>query len=77
MVRLGLNRCGLDYTKTVANREQLESQFRENELVLQEMKLLSDDARVFKLIGPTMMLQDRSEAKSNVEKRLEFIKSEM
>jgi prefoldin beta subunit len=32
---------------------------------------------VYKLIGPGLMPQDPEEAKSTVEKRLEFIKKEM
>ena len=33
----------------------------------------SEDAKVYKLIGPTLIKQDPVEAKSNVNKRLEFI----
>ena len=69
--------CLLDYSKTLSNREQLESQFRENELVLKELKLLKDDSKVFKLIGPALMSQEKVEALTNVEKRIDFIKSEM
>jgi len=32
---------------------------------------------VYKLIGPVLVKQDQVEAKSNVETRLEFIRSEM
>lgn len=32
---------------------------------------------VYKLIGPVLVKQDQAEAKSNVEKRLEFIRGEM
>jgi prefoldin beta subunit len=32
---------------------------------------------VYKLVGPSLVPQDQAEAKQNVEKRLEFIRSEM
>jgi prefoldin beta subunit len=32
---------------------------------------------VFKLVGPVLVKQDQAEAKSNVDKRLEFIGAEM
>jgi prefoldin beta subunit len=42
----------------------------------QELELLEDDAVVYKAIGPALVKQDPMEAKSNVRKRLEFIKNE-
>ena len=41
------------------------------------MNLLGDDATVYKLIGPALIKQDPVEAKSNVETRLELIKTEL
>jgi prefoldin beta subunit len=32
---------------------------------------------IYKLVGPSLVPQDQAEAKQNVEKRLDFIKSEM
>ena len=49
--------------------------FRENKRA-QELERLEDDANVYKLIGPVLIKQDLVEAKSNVEKRLEFIQNE-
>lgn len=43
----------------------------------QELDLLSDGAKVFKLIGPVLLKQDVDEAKANVNKRLEFINNEL
>lgn len=43
----------------------------------QELKLLDDDATVYKLIGPAMIKQDLVEAKANVGKRLEYITGEL
>ena len=44
---------------------------------LQELKLLEEDANVYKLVGPVLVKQDLVEAKSNVNKRLEFIRGEI
>jgi prefoldin beta subunit len=38
---------------------------------------LKDDSKIYKLIGPVLVPQDRPEANSNVEKRLEFIQGEV
>lgn len=43
----------------------------------QEFSTLKADNTIFKLVGPALVEQDATEAKANVEKRLEFIKSEM
>lgn len=46
-------------------------------LFLQEMKLLEDDATLYKMIGPILVKQDLAEAKQNVDKRIEYITREM
>ncbi|KAJ1924558.1 Prefoldin subunit 6 [Tieghemiomyces parasiticus] len=66
-----------DLSKAVENRQKLESQLQENEIVQKEFKLLKDDANVFKLIGPVLVKQDRPEATANVDKRIEYITAEM
>jgi hypothetical protein len=38
---------------------------------------MTDDARVFKLVGPVLLRQDKAEAHQNIEKRLEFINGEV
>lgn len=64
-------------SKCVESRHQLESQKTENELVKEELYHLEDGAGVYKLIGPVLISQDASDAKMIVEKRLEYITSEM
>mmetsp|Transcript_1758 Transcript_1758/g.4432 ORF Transcript_1758/g.4432 Transcript_1758/m.4432 type:complete len:126 (-) Transcript_1758:353-730(-) len=66
-----------ELSKGIQARTQLTSQFNENESVLEELNRLDDDANVFKLIGPALIRQDLVEAKSNVSKRIEYIKNEM
>ncbi len=44
---------------------------------MQELNQADDDCNVYKLIGPTLIKQDPVEAKSNVQKRLEFIDGEL
>lgn len=43
----------------------------------QEFTTLTPNNVVFKLVGPVLVKQDQAEAKSNVDKRLEFISGEM
>ncbi|KAJ1656030.1 Prefoldin subunit 6 [Dispira simplex] len=66
-----------DLNKTVQQRQKLESQLQENEMVQKEFKNLNDDANVYKLIGPVLVKQEPTEAKSNVSKRIEYISAEM
>lgn len=44
---------------------------------MQEFAKLADDANIYKLIGPVLLKQDRSEAVLAVDGRLEFIEKEM
>jgi hypothetical protein len=43
----------------------------------QEFAQLTPENKVYKLLGPVLLLQEQDEAKVNVSKRLEFIRSEM
>lgn len=43
----------------------------------QEFEKIADDANVYKLVGPVLLKQDRSEAVLAVNGRLEFIEKEM
>ena len=57
-------------------RAQLVAQMKENELVKQELDLIADDdegARIYKLIGPVLVKQEKKEAASNVGKRIDFL----
>ncbi|VVA32288.1 PREDICTED: prefoldin [Prunus dulcis] len=58
-------------------RKKYTIQLGENELVLKELDLLSEDANVFKLIGPVLVKQDLAEARANVRKRIEYISAEL
>ncbi len=70
----------------VSTQQKLGAQLSENTLVdkvgmimliLQELSSLEADAAVFKLMGTALVKQDKDEARVNVAKRIEFIKSEM
>ncbi|KAF9344456.1 hypothetical protein BGX26_004347, partial [Mortierella sp. AD094] len=65
------------YTKAVESRQRLDSQLQENKLVQDEFKLLKDDANIYKLIGPVLTKQDKAEAVTNVDKRIDFINAEI
>ena len=66
-----------DYSKTLADRQTLDSQLNENKQVKEELDLAPDGAKVFKLIGPALVNQDLGEAKGNVEKRISYIAGEL
>lgn len=63
-------------TKFIESRHQLGAQKNENDLVKQELHALEPTAVVYKLIGPALISQDASDAKTIVEKRIEFINGE-
>lgn len=51
--------------------------FKADGSCVQEFSGLDDDANIFKLIGPVLLKQDKSEAIMAVGGRLEFIEAEM
>eukprot|EP00286_Rhodomonas_abbreviata_P008268 CAMPEP_0181319002 /NCGR_PEP_ID=MMETSP1101-20121128/17323_1 /TAXON_ID=46948 /ORGANISM="Rhodomonas abbreviata, Strain Caron Lab Isolate" /LENGTH=124 /DNA_ID=CAMNT_0023426541 /DNA_START=70 /DNA_END=444 /DNA_ORIENTATION=+ len=67
-----------DHTNMSQAFSKLLAQQNENGMVLSELKLLDESsAKVYKLVGPVLLNQDLDEAKSNVEKRLQYIGDEM
>ncbi|XP_052721085.1 prefoldin subunit 6-like [Crassostrea angulata] len=66
-----------DYQKHVNLRQQLDAQLNENSLVKEELDRVEDGANVFKMIGPVLVKQDVTEAKQNVQKRIDYIKGEI
>lgn len=58
-------------------RQKLESQQQENEGVQKEFDTLDDESNIYKLVGPVLLKQDKSEAVMAVKGRLEFIDKEM
>lgn len=46
-------------------------------MVLAEFNLMEVDAVIYKLVGPVLAKQETSEAKGNVEKRIEYITKEI
>jgi len=67
----------LDLTKAVESRQQLDSQRQENELVKKEFDLLDESNSIYKLVGPVLVKQDRTEAFTNVKNRLDLINAEI
>ena len=60
-------------------QEKLIAQENENQLVLEEFRIAEKNGTdtVYKKVGPALVKQPLSEAKSTVEKRLEYIRSEL
>ncbi|KAL5104869.1 Prefoldin subunit 6 [Taenia crassiceps] len=57
--------------------QQLAGQLSENENVEKDLEELTEDNKVFKLIGPVLVEQSLEEARDTVKKRLKFIQDEM
>ncbi|EXJ88864.1 prefoldin beta subunit [Capronia epimyces CBS 606.96] len=66
-----------DLQTTIDARQKLEAQQQENKAVQKEFVSLADDAGIYKLVGPVLLKQDKTEAVSAVEGRLEFIGKEI
>jgi prefoldin beta subunit len=56
----------LEYRKVVQGKQIMAEKKNENDMVLQEFKMLGDGANVYKLVGPILAKQDLDECKSNV-----------
>ncbi|QSL64789.1 hypothetical protein MERGE_002091 [Pneumocystis wakefieldiae] len=79
-----LEKISKDYQKThdellkiIEAQQKLNSQLQENKLVQKEFSILEDEAVIYKLTGPVLVRQEKSEAILNVEKRLEYIETEI
>ncbi|KAL8798670.1 MAG: hypothetical protein Q9182_006481 [Xanthomendoza sp. 2 TL-2023] len=66
-----------DLQTQISSRQRLESQQQENLAVRNEFSNLADDSTIYKLIGPVLLKQEKAEAESAVEGRLEFIEKEI
>lgn len=58
-------------------RTTLNSQLNENEVVKTELDFIKGNEEVYKMIGKVLIKQDLVEAKQNVAKRMDYIKSEI
>jgi len=76
-LEISLLTSALDLQTAVQARQKLEAQKQENLGVQKEFGKLKDDETVYKLIGPVLLKQDRTEAESTVNGRLEFINTEI
>ncbi|KAI2631510.1 Prefoldin beta-like protein [Hypomontagnella submonticulosa] len=83
-VQAQLQNLSEDYTKlqqelqtAVQSRQKLEAQRQENANVQKEFERLKDGENIYKLVGPILLKQDKVEAESTVNGRLEFIGKEL
>ncbi|KAI0063991.1 Prefoldin beta-like protein [Artomyces pyxidatus] len=70
-------RLQADLSNVVEARQRLDAQLSENELVKKEFASLTPNNTIFKLVGPVLVKQDQTEAKNNVNTRLDFIQGEI
>ncbi|CAI9716484.1 prefoldin subunit 6-like [Octopus vulgaris] len=66
-----------DIQKYIMGKQKLDAQLNENTLVKEELDMLEKESCVYKLIGPVLVKQDLEEAKQNVQKRIDYISSEL
>eukprot|EP01026_Neomeris_dumetosa_P027909 TRINITY_DN22647_c0_g1_i1.p3 TRINITY_DN22647_c0_g1~~TRINITY_DN22647_c0_g1_i1.p3 ORF type:complete len:121 (-),score=21.99 TRINITY_DN22647_c0_g1_i1:183-545(-) len=57
--------------------QKFSQQQQESQMVLEELTLLEDEAKVYKMVGPVLIKQDKVEAKTNINTRLDFIKRKL
>eukprot|EP01028_Stygiella_incarcerata_P012990 TRINITY_DN81020_c0_g1_i1.p2 TRINITY_DN81020_c0_g1~~TRINITY_DN81020_c0_g1_i1.p2 ORF type:complete len:133 (-),score=54.40 TRINITY_DN81020_c0_g1_i1:155-553(-) len=65
-----------DFSKLVQQQTQIEQQLTENRLVKDELDLLEEDGKVYKMVGPVLTAQSLPEAKEVVQKRLAYLEKE-
>jgi len=70
------NKAQKKYDKLVRQNGQLDTQLNENQMVKEELGVCKEDSRVFKLLGDVLVPQTLEEARSNVDRRMEYIQSE-
>merc|ERR1719189_503148 len=58
-------------------KAQYAAKLSENQIVLDELELLEDDAQIYKRVGPILVLQDNDEALENVKHRISHFKGEI
>ncbi|CAD6455233.1 dbf687b8-2e31-424a-a168-d44e509db9af [Sclerotinia trifoliorum] len=66
-----------DLQNSISSRQKLESQQQENKGVQKEFAALSSESNIYKLVGPVLLKQDKTEAVMAVDGRLEFIDKEI
>jgi len=63
--------------KLAEPRNAYMTQLAENEGVIKELEMLSEDDKVYKLMGPVLVLQELDVAKRDVHNRISFMKKQM
>nr|BBE38615.1 prefoldin subunit 6 [Thermochaetoides thermophila] len=66
-----------DLQDALQSRQKLEAQKQENLGVQKEFKKLKEGENIYKLIGPVLLKQDKVDAESIVNGRLDFIDKEI
>lgn len=61
----------------IVARQKLETQLQENKIVDDEFNGLKADSKIYKLTGNVLLPVEQEDARTNVNKRLEFIQTEI
>ena len=63
--------------KSIVAKQQLDSQLTENQMVKDEIKIMSSDCVIYKMVGPALIKQDFEEVKMNVDSRISHLNGEI
>ncbi|VVC29152.1 Prefoldin beta-like [Cinara cedri] len=69
--------CQKEVNQLTGMRQQLDGQLNENSIVKEELSLLKPTGEVYKMVGPILLRQDYTEAKENIDKRMNYIQKEL
>ena len=61
-----------DLNKCLGSAQQLEAQLKENEVVKEELGLVKEDSKVYKMIGPVLVKQVRDNVHWSLQKSVCF-----
>lgn len=67
----------VEMTKLIQQRQALDAQLNENQVVKEELKLLKPDTTLYKSVGPVLLKVDLVEAKHNVSAKVDLISNEV
>jgi prefoldin beta subunit len=72
-----LSNVGPDISQNIQQLQALESQRQENKSVKNEIDGLAGKPTIYKLIGPVLLKQDKTEVETTVNGRLRFLEGQM
>ncbi|XP_036354954.1 prefoldin subunit 6-like [Octopus sinensis] len=66
-----------ELAKVTTVRDKLSNQLNETNMVMSELKLLTHDSTVYKMVGPALIKQSTKDSQENVKRRGEYLTAEI